>query len=46
MRVAARPHVMAGAVLPAGVVAVTPIAPRLAGPIKLPTLSIETRLSG
>lgn len=42
MRVAARPNVIAGAVLAAAsVVAVTPNAHRL---IKLPTLSIETRL--
>ncbi len=45
MHVAARPHVMAGAVLAAAsVLAATPIAPRLTRPIKLPTLSIETRL--
>jgi hypothetical protein len=45
MHVAARPYVMAGAVLAAASVLVaTPIAPRLNRPIKLPTLSIETRL--
>jgi hypothetical protein len=45
MQVAARPYVMAGAVLAAaGLVAVTPIALRSNGHITLPTLSIETRL--
>ena len=45
MHVATRPYVMAGAVLAAAsVLAATPIAPRLNRPIKLPTLSIETRL--
>jgi hypothetical protein len=45
MHVAARPYVMAGAVLTAAsVLAATPIAPRLNRPIKFPTLSIETRL--
>ena len=45
MHLAARPYVMAGAVLAAAsVLAATPIVPRLNRPIKLPTLSIETRL--
>lgn len=45
MRLAARQNAMAGAVLAvASLVAVTPIAPRLGGLIKLPALSIETRL--